>query len=67
MHMNNGIDNKSGNVTYRVLFGCGDFLNSEGIVKQTVAREVLTHIFLNKLDTKIRIIDTLDLVANARD
>jgi len=33
-----------------------NLLNSESIVQQTVAREVLVHILLHKLNTKIRIV-----------
>ena len=61
------VDKQVKSVTHCVLFGSRNFLNSEGIVKQAVAWEVLTHILLNKFDSKIGVIDTLDLVTNARN
>lgn len=55
------------NTTYRILLCGGNFLNAEGVVQQTVTREVLAYILLDKLDTKIGVVDALDLVANAGD
>jgi hypothetical protein len=37
--------------TYGIFLGRGDFLDGEGIIKERVAREVLTHVLLDKLDT----------------
>ena len=51
----------------RVLLGGRHFLDGQCIVEQAVAREVLPHILLDELYTQIRVIDTLDLVADTRD
>jgi hypothetical protein len=52
-------------MTHSIFLGGGHLLNSKGIVKQTMAWEILTDILLDELDAKIGIIDTLDFVANA--
>ena len=49
-----------------LLRGCHR-LDSERVVEQAVAREVLAHILLHKLHTQIRVVDALDLVPNAAD
>ena len=50
-----------------VLLGRRHFLDGQCIVEQAVAREILPYILLDELYTQIRIIDTLDLVADTRD
>ena len=42
-------------------------LDCERIVEQTVRGEVLADVLLDELDTKIRVVDALDLVADTRD
>ena len=51
----------------RVLLRRGDLLDSERVVEQAVAREVLAHVLLDELDTEIRVVHALDLVANTAD
>ena len=53
--------------TYRVLLRGRDLLDGERVVEQAVAREVLLHVLLHELDTEIRVVDALDLVADTRD
>lgn len=53
--------------TYGILLGRGDLLDSESVVKQAVAREVLVNVLLDELDTKIRVVDALDLMTDAAD
>ena len=53
--------------TYRVLLRGRDLLDGERVVEQAVAREVLLHVLLYELDTEIRVVDALDLVADAAD
>ena len=53
--------------TYRVLLRGRDLLDGERVVEQAVAREVLADVLLDKLDTQVRVVHTLDLVANTRD
>lgn len=50
-----------------VLLGRGDRLNGNRIVQQFVAGEVLGNILLDQLDTQIRVVAGLDLVADTRD
>ena len=47
-----------------VLLRGGDLLNSEGVVEERVAREVLRYVLLHKLDTEIGVVHTLNLVAD---
>ena len=54
-------------MTYSILLGNGNLLDSESVVEQTVAREVLAHVLLHELDTQIRVVDALDLVADTGD
>jgi hypothetical protein len=54
-------------MTYSILLGGGTLLDSESVVEQAVAGEVLAHVLLHELDTEIRVVDTLDLVANTAD
>ena len=51
-------------VNYCILLRRRHLLNSEGIVEKTVAGEVLLDVLLDELDTKIRVVNTLDLVAD---
>ena len=51
----------------RVLLRRGDLLDSERVVEQAVAREVLAHVLLDELNAKVRVVDALDLVTNTRD
>ena len=51
----------------RVLLRRGDLLDSERVVEQAVAREVLAHVLLHEFDTEIGVVDALDLMANTRD
>jgi hypothetical protein len=53
--------------TYGIFLGSGHLLDSEGIVQEGVAREVLLDILLDELNTKIRVVHTLDLVSNSAD
>jgi len=53
--------------TYSILLRGSNLLDSEGVIEQAVAREVLTNVLLDQLDTQIRVVDALDLVANAAD
>lgn len=50
-----------------VLLGGGDGLDSDSIVEQLGAREVLLGELLDQLDTQIRVVPGLDSVANTRD
>jgi hypothetical protein len=50
-----------------ILLGSGDLLNSKRVVEQRVAGEALIHVVLNELDTQIRVVDALDLVADTTD
>jgi hypothetical protein len=54
-------------VTYSILLGGGNLLDGESVVEQAVAREVLAHILLHELNTEIKVVDTLDLVADTAD
>ena len=51
-------------MTHSILLRSRDFLNRQSIIKKTVTGEVLLYIFLNKLDTKIGVVNTLDLVTD---
>lgn len=51
----------------RILLRRRHFLDGEGVVEEGVAREVLLHVLLHELDTKVRIVHRLDLVANTTD
>ena len=51
----------------RVLLRRRDLLNRERVVEQTVAREVLADVLLDKLDTQVRVVHALDLVADTAD
>jgi hypothetical protein len=48
-------------------FSGGNLLDGKSIVQQAVAREVLDNVLLHELDTQIRVVDALDLVANTAD
>jgi hypothetical protein len=50
-----------------VLLRCCDRLNSERVVEQLSAGEVLLDVLLDKLDTKIGVVTRLDPVTNTRD
>ena len=50
-----------------VLLGCCDALDSQGVVEQLCAGEVLLDVFLNKLDTEIWVVTGLDPVADTGD
>ena len=54
-------------MTYSILLRGSDLLNGKSIVEQAVAREVLAHVLLDEIDTEIRVVDALDLVANTAD
>ena len=54
-------------VTHCILLRRCYLLNSKGVVEETVAGEVLAHIFLDELDTQIGIVHALDLVADTRN
>ena len=51
----------------RVLLRRRDLFNRERVVEQAVAREVLAHVLLDKLDTQVRVVHALDLVADTAD
>ena len=51
----------------RVLLRRRDLLNRERVVEQAVAREVLADVLLDKLDTQVRVVHALDLVADTAD
>jgi hypothetical protein len=53
--------------TYRIFFRRGHRLDRKSIIEKAVAWEVLANIRLDKLDTLIRIVDTLDLVTDTAD
>ena len=53
--------------THRILLRRRHLLDGERVVEQTVAREVLAHVLLHELDTQIRVVDALDLVADTAD
>ena len=42
-------------------------LNSKGIIKETMAWEVLADILLDKFYSEIGVVDTLDFVSNTGD
>lgn len=50
-----------------VLLGGGDCLDGNGVVEELVRREVLDHVFLDQLDTEVRVGAGLDTVANTGD
>jgi hypothetical protein len=50
-----------------VLLGCGDSLDSDGVIQKLGAGEVLLDVFLNQLDTEIGVVAGLDTVANSRN
>ena len=50
-----------------VLLGGGDLLDGEGVVEERVRGEVLADVLLDELDTKIGVVDALDLVADTAD
>jgi hypothetical protein len=54
-------------VTHSILLGGGHLLDSKSVVEESVAWEVLADVGLDKLDTLIWVIDTLDLVTNTAD
>jgi hypothetical protein len=56
-----------GSETYGILLGSGHLLDSKGIVEEGVTREVFLDILLDELNTKIRVVHTLDLVSNSAD
>lgn len=51
----------------RVLLRCGDLLDSKGVVEQRVRREVPVNVLLHELDTQVRVVRALDLMANTAD
>lgn len=53
--------------THGVLLRGRHLLYGQRIVKQRVRREVFVNIFLDELNTQIRVIDRFDLVPNTRD
>ena len=53
--------------TYSILLRGGHLLDGKSVVQQAVAREVLGNVLLHELDTQIRVVDALDLVANTAD
>ena len=66
------VDKADGNATVdvqdeRILLRCRHLLDGECVIEKGVAREVLLHVLLDQLDSKIRIIHRLDLVANTTD
>lgn len=66
------VDEADGNATVdvqdeRILLRCRHLFNSKRIVEEGVAREVLLHVLLDELNTKIRVVHRLDLVTNATD
>jgi hypothetical protein len=63
--VNKGDSDTSVNVKNEVvLLGSCDSLDSNGVIQELVCGEVLGHVFLNQLDTEIRVVTRLDLVAN---
>ena len=50
-----------------VLLGRCDRLDCKSVVEHLEAREVLVHVLLNELDTKIGVVSGLDPVTNTRD
>ena len=54
-------------MTNCIFLGSGNLLNSQSVVEQTVTWEVFSYILLDKFDTKIRVIHTLDFVTNPRN
>lgn len=66
------INEANGNATIDIqdeviLLRSGHSLNSDSIVKQLGAGEVLLRIFFNQLDTEVRVVAGLDSVSNTRD
>ena len=53
--------------TYSILLGSRHLFNSKGVVEEAVAGEVLLDVLLDELDTKIGVVDALDLVADTGD
>ena len=51
----------------RVLLRRRHLLDRERVVEQAVAREVLAHVLLHELNTEIRVVHALDLVADTAD
>lgn len=56
-----------GEGTHCILLRRCDLLNSEGVVEKTVAGEVLLDVLLDELDTKIGVVNALDLVTDTTD
>jgi hypothetical protein len=54
-------------MTYSILLGGGDLLDGKSVVEQAVAGEVLAHVLLDELNTEIRVVHALDLVADTAD
>lgn len=50
-----------------ILLRRGDLLDGKRVVEQRVRGEVLANVLLDELDTEIRVVDALDLVADTRD
>jgi hypothetical protein len=50
-----------------VLLRGGDSLDSDGIIEQLVAREVLDDVLLDELDTQIRVVPRLDAMTDTRN
>jgi hypothetical protein len=53
--------------TYSILLGSGNLLDSESVVEQAAAGETLTNVLLHELNTELRVVDALDLVADTAD
>lgn len=64
---NRNMAEKNKTKTNRILLRCRHLLDRERIIKQAVTGEVLVHILLHELNSEIRVVDALDLVANAGD
>jgi hypothetical protein len=54
-------------MAYSIILGGGDLLDSESVVEQVVAGEAYANVLLHELNREIRVIDTLDPVADTAD
>jgi hypothetical protein len=54
-------------MAYSILLGGGDLLDSKSVVKQAVAGEVYANVLLHELNREIKVVDTLDPVADTAE
>ena len=50
-----------------IFLRCGHFLDGESVIEEGVAGEVLLDVFFDELDTQVRVVHRLNLMANTTD